>query len=751
MLLAFTLAAAFILLICGQTIAARLPHISSFSVGASLALAVVLVLSMEFLRDNDRFLWRLTSWVSSFRAAFYKRFERDFLARPFWIAVVLVAFPSMALLVFMAFNPLLWVSPGTEGFQKGSESLKQVTALAGVLLAAQIALFNFMFGQLLARYSSDIATSVIRHPVIKLLQMFAFSLFSAAYYFSLHGYPQSVLNYSTLIIISALGCLFVTMIVANDALHIERAIQFAGKDFAGRVRLAMRPPIDLTKDSFMWRAAMALGLDWRDAERRVPLIVPGKGASIALSVLTSLVNAANKALQENHREAFLASLDAIGRVADSYSERRALYFGADDQVFSYLNDQMAMLVGAAAKCPNEHLLTDAIRYIGYLGSLSIRIGKSPRALNQAEATTIRENHQPSQSWTGLLTECFGKSHTLQRSTAASEVLIQLGRITSEALRAGYSGTVRFSYLPSIKQIHGSCLRSPDAYRLSLAGECFAQALRLWRIALASETKLHDKAEISSDMVETIFGMSREQFKFEKLPSLMLKDVGTALTSKLAQDQFHLQDIFVAILNQQINKAWEQRAIVNVLEKMIDLIAGLASHAITEQVANAQNYSEALYEVAYFVLRGLPNQYQPIKPESPAIEGFPREPEPTCQEVLDRKLFDIWKHLFPIFHSAEAHVGLDWRQDFFGIIGLGMVVYKEQRRGWLREVLTDCVKFYLNLVRERRKAAQHRLSDDDWDYLQLIGAWAVGFLDDEQLGQDIAAEVASGRPFRFERY
>lgn len=751
LLLTFALGTAFVLLMFGQAVSIRLPHISDIVVGTSLALAAVLVLSVEFLRENDQFLWRATRRISSLRVAFHRRFARDFLARPFWIAVGLIALPSLALLLLIVFSPLSWISPGTEGFQKGSESLRQITALAGALLAAQIALFNFMFGQLLGRYSSVVATSVIRHPVIKLLRWFSLILFGAAYGFSLYGYPSSVLEHSVLIVFAALACLFVTTIVANDALHIERAIQFAGQDFAGRVRRAIHPPIDLAKDNILWRAAMAIGLDWRNAERRVPLVVPARGASVAVNLLTSLVNAANKALQENQREAFLASLDAIGRVADSYSERRALYYGVDDQVFSYLNDQMAMLAGAAAKCPNEHLLTDAIRCIGYLGSLSTRIGRQPRTPERGEAGTVRENHQPSQLWIGLLTECFGKSYTLQRTTAASEAIIQLGRITTEALRVGYPGAVRFSYLPNVQQIHRSCLLSPDAYRLSLAGECLAQTLRLWRIVLASETKIHGKVEISSDMIETIFGMAREQFKIEKLPSWTFKDVGVTLTSKLAQDQYHLQDIFVAILYQELKKQWEQRAVVDVLGKMIDLTANLATHAIKEEVANADNYSEALYEMAYFILRGLPTQYQPMQSERPMPEGFPREPEPTWQEVLDRKLFDVWKQLFSVFHAADVHVGLEWRHHFFGIVGLGMVIYKEQGREWLREILTDCVRSYLKLIREKRGATDHRLADDDWDYLQLVGAWTVGFLKDEVLGQEIATEAASGRPFRFEHF
>lgn len=206
LLLAFALGTAFVLLISGQAISIRLPYISGVVVGASAALAAALVLSIELLRESDQFLWRVTSRVSNFRVAFHRRFARDFLARPFWIAVVLIALPSLVLLLIIVFSPLSWISPGTEGFQKGSESLRQITALAGALLAAQIALFNFMFGQLLGRYSSVVATSVIRHPVIKLLRWFSLILFGAAYGFSLYGYPASVLEHSVLIVFAALAC-----------------------------------------------------------------------------------------------------------------------------------------------------------------------------------------------------------------------------------------------------------------------------------------------------------------------------------------------------------------------------------------------------------------------------------------------------------------------------------------------------------------------------------------------------------------
>ena len=109
---------------------------------------------------------------------------------------------------------------------------------------------------------------------------------------------------------------------------------------------------------------------------------------------------------------------------------------------------------------------------------------------------------------------------------------------------------------------------------------------------------------------------------------------------------------------------------------------LATAAVSNKIFSTDTYVEALYEISYMVLRGLPEQYngsETLNDDDIEFRG-PRQSEP---EVLEKELFDCWSKLFPVFFTAETHLGLDWKQNFFGIIGIGMVRYSDFNRDSLK--------------------------------------------------------------------
>ena len=79
----------------------------------------------------------------------------------------------------------------------------------------------------------------------------------------------------------------------------------------------------------------------------------------------------------------------------------------------YLNDQLAAVVKAAAKSPNEYMAMNAVTFIGIIGSCILEIGRGP-SRPRAE---YPESHPSFSHWQGLLAESFEQTHRLTRSTA----------------------------------------------------------------------------------------------------------------------------------------------------------------------------------------------------------------------------------------------------------------------------------------------------------------------------------------------
>src|SRR5207249_566189 len=119
-----------------------------------------------------------------------------------------------------------------------------------------------------------------------------------------------------------------------------------------------------------------------------------------------LFNAAHKSIQENQHETLLASLQALSRIVEGYVNKRREYPTSTDHFLEYLNNQLAAVAKGAANTLNESMVTNAVTFIGIIGSQALEVGHIPGQSNR----DYPESHPSFAYWQNLLTECFQLTH-----------------------------------------------------------------------------------------------------------------------------------------------------------------------------------------------------------------------------------------------------------------------------------------------------------------------------------------------------
>lgn len=742
---------AFLVLLFGFLFASKhQEHGANITIFASVLSMGILVIG-TLLKRNQSFLGIINRTLSSVTLKIRETQKGNPFFAQYYTALLLLYLPLCLMIIVAVVSKSPWIIVTEASSQMFIDPVKQIITFTAIILPVQVALFTFMFAQLLGKYSSRIVGALYGAPPIMLLWLYPVVSLLLLNLACFYGYPESLRGVLAFFFASLnVICLALTIWTANAGTQADKVIIYAGKRFSQKVRRKTKIAIS---ESSRWSRLQVvlnyLGLDWRDPRRRILFSPPAKAMAITNLPLASLFNVANKAVAEGQHEVFVSALVGIGNVMRAYVEKRASYFGTTDPVISYTVDQMASLLSASSKSSNEYLITDAVQLIGNGALVSLLIDPLPRKKDPSpQDRMLHANHPLSSSWINLLGEAFGLSHTLMRSTAASEAINQLARIAMFGFRSGYGDVVFVGYLPKIKEIHSICIARPDVYHLMLGGDCITKTMGLWAMITIKYGQWSCKENLNEQIADAILQMAVAQFVVEKLPSFNFHDPTIVLTTKINRDCSTIQDIFFITLSRSFSEWWEVRETIDDLRRIIQLVAALATAAVANKIASAKSYVEAFYEISYFVLRGLPGQYIEME-EAKNVENeeFHR-PMPSAQEILEEEVFRVWSQLFPVFFKAENHLGLNWQQDFFGIIGIGIVRYEDQRRDSLRSGLIRLIQGYLDLCLQENANRDHGIREWGWDYLQLVGAWTHYFLKDETLSKTIASEIAHGRPFHY---
>jgi len=711
----------------------------------------IILLSTSFKRHPSFLKWLFLSVQNVRRKLIRAKYTNLFF--PHSLVLYLTIYLPLILLLVAAFvTESEWVDTSSTAFLYGRDPLRQIMTFSAALIAAQIALFTFMLAQFLGKYSSKLAGSLCRHRTVILLGLYPMLSLVILYFVYIYGCPKDVWPViMPLFTILNLLCLILTILTANAGMHADKIITYAGENFCNRVRKALKPALVQPgqKTGYLLRVLRFLALDWRNPERMILFEVPLRGVAVTISLLASLFNATHKAIKEGQQEIFVSSLNGVRRVLFAYISRRATYFGTQDSVLSFANDQMAAVISESARSPNESLITEAIRCVGDIGASTLTINAMPREReNTVEQRMAFSNHSLCSQWIGLLKEGFAQSHTLMRSTAASEVIHQLQRIALIAYQLEYGDIVFGGYTLPISEIHKTCILVPDAYHLTLAGSCIQKTVNIWGFVAQKHGQWAGVYDLNKELADAIFKMATSQLKIDKLPMFNFKDASNVLTTKLEESEVILQDIFFVTMSRLFTEHWEQRCAIEDLERIIKLLVNLTRFGVEQKVSGTGGFVSALYEIGYFVLRGLPPQFAPINRSNIDKSILPEREDLPSQQIIEGILFNAWSELFPILLKRDTYLGLEGHQSFFAIVGLGMVVFEEGGDETLKRKLIEIVREFFDWCINQQANSGRVLRRKWWDYLQLFGAWCFYFLQTNDLAKAIAAAVGKGRPFHY---
>src|ERR1019366_5340908 len=142
------------LLLVGRIAATKSPTHSILITVITIAAVTVLVAITQNVIRNYGLLSRIGSRYRAYQNRIRGYKQVDYLAAYRWAAWLLALLPSAIAIVILSLTSSHIVKPGTAEYTAYSDTLKQLMALTTAVLAAQVGLFNFMFGQLLGRYST---------------------------------------------------------------------------------------------------------------------------------------------------------------------------------------------------------------------------------------------------------------------------------------------------------------------------------------------------------------------------------------------------------------------------------------------------------------------------------------------------------------------------------------------------------------------------------------------------------------------
>jgi hypothetical protein len=723
--------ACFCIILLARVAALKSPAHTTAITAIGLGLVAVLTAITLHLVHDHAFLYRVSTWYSVSTTRLRNRTKQDYLTIYRWATWFLALLPSLAAIFILLLDSSHIVNAGSPEHTAYVDTLKQLMTLATAVLATQVALFNFMFGQLLGRYSTTITREITTHPTVRLLQGFTIFMLVGLYFCFLWGFPDGLPRTTMFFVVALLSCLVLTVLVANRGIQADAAMRYAGWHIGNKVARTLLNPI--TKPTPFWKVMMYFGLDWRNPERIVVTVPPARPAELAIKMVAGIFNAAHRALRDNEHEMFVESMGALIRVADSYATGRSKYYGTGDAFFSYLDDHLSVLLVATSKAPNQYLITNVVNTTGTIGRIAMRLGGPV----DKEKIEYPHGHPLFVHWFGLLMEGFDLSHTLMRSTAASEALEQMCLLTNAAILAGYGDQVRITVLPGIQKIHRTCLLTMDAYHSSLAGQCLIKLMKIWLFAIVQPAKI---AAVASDhFSETVQEMVLLQQAIPRQPNFELKDPASVLTVKLAEDNFTLQDICGCVLAWRFEEDWQKRFATDKIAEIIQLLKTLTLNAKSDW-AGVKSYTEAIYEISFLILKGLPDG---LLRQSGNRSRYHQDDE-TPQEVLEQRIGDVTRELIEAWYGPKR----DWydcEHALFSIVGLASVAFKATGRAHAKTIALAIIERYSEMLDET-STNRGNIPDDHWDYLQLCAAWARDLLGEVALADKLVSDVAHGRPF-----
>lgn len=719
------------LVILTSTLIFALSRSTHFKVACSLlaftSVSCFAYFHLHILQDSDRLL----TWSGKLRLhalALKLKKQKDFLLTAKITAAALVATPFVCGTVLTAFGRSGWYPPESQEAIAYADSGKQLATLAGALLAAQITIFNFLFGQILGKFSSTLAVAISRHATLRLLRGHALAVLCTYYLSRLFGLPSTVKTVEFLIVFSLLANYVVTLWVSGVGLQIDKALLYTGTHAERQIHNAAKAPV-LPTGKRTWRWLQELGLDWRDPSRIGGASVPTLMSTSAGAAFIGLMNAAHKCISDNQQESLLASLQALQVVLKAYCTERSKYYGLTDSTISFLNDQYAGLLQAAKVSRNEYLITNVVFYIGLAANTVIEVGW--KRSGEIQDYVRPQSHQYFGYWTQLLLEAFDLSHELKRSASASNAITALSNLGVRAVQLGYYDDVSLTLTRDLNAIFEKSIKIGDVYHLMLCNEVVQALMTTWRASTQTEALF----QLNEKLADLIGALLVKFATVQQMSSISLQDPFTSTTTKTG-DNVTFQDIFMYTSHGREANASQARLVGDALKKQIEIVRRLVVTTAAADLVFTRSLTETLYECVLcscFAIRSLQNRVRGDAQTGKAQASLLQAAWKGLGDVLFRLSLSKWNPTETMQHVAS-------------VLGIASLVSIEGVTLDCRQIFTDEVKAYFGLLKTAVDKDKE-VSYQAWGYLQLLGAWTL-LAEDDALGEEIALYISEHRERRF---
>ena len=249
----------FTCLVAAYAAADLYPKHSLLLVSSAILISGTIILLSTHFKRHPSFLKWLFQVVQKVRIKLIRAKYTDLFFPHSIVLYLTICLPLILLLITALITESEWVDTSSSTFISDRDPLRQVMTFSAALIAAQIALFTFMFAQFLGKYSSKIAGSLCRHRTVILLGLYPILSLVILYFVYIYGCPKNIWPViMPLFVILNLECLILTIWVANTGMHADNIITYAGEDFSNRVRRSCKPALVQPgqKIGYLWQACL---------------------------------------------------------------------------------------------------------------------------------------------------------------------------------------------------------------------------------------------------------------------------------------------------------------------------------------------------------------------------------------------------------------------------------------------------------------------------------------------------------------
>jgi hypothetical protein len=234
-------------------------------------------------------------------------------------------------------------------------------------------------------------------------------------------------------------------------------------------------------------------------------------------------------------------------------------------------------------------------------------------------------------------------------------------------------------------------------------------------------------------------MAEKEFAAKRQSFAELNDITHLLVTDMGAGTLKLQELACICLSRANQSDIHRDIAVNDAISLIKLLVTLAEKSVQHDMYVSSYYISALYDFGCFVLTDWPADLD-IDNRVDEVIHYSREPR---RNKIESVLFDGLQKVIPLFVNAPYRSSRDWHHPTFSLIAVSLETLRLHKRESLERHIQETFKLFIGLLTDGTKKKGLSVN---FDYLQLIGAWILQYLNKEGWADNIASFIAENKPF-----